>query len=98
MRPQESEFLTRLVAERAAWEAERDLGPFDPADLVRWAETYGHPEVWAKKAQQAHNRAENLSAERDRYREALEKIAYPDSREVAILDEASALAREAIDA
>lgn len=35
-------------------------GPFDPDELVRWAEHYGHPEEWAKRAQAAHNRAENL--------------------------------------
>ena len=33
-------------------------GPFDPGELVRWAETYGHPETWAKKAQQLHARVE----------------------------------------
>lgn len=36
----------------------------DPDDLIRWAETYGHPEEWAKRAQGAHARAEK--AERDR--------------------------------
>lgn len=34
------------------------LGPFDSADLVRWAEMYGHPEEWVKRAQSAHGRAE----------------------------------------
>lgn len=42
--------------------------PFDPADLVRWAEDYGHPEEWAKRAQAAHNRAEGLAEEIDRLR------------------------------
>lgn len=32
------------------------LGVVD--ELARWAETYGHPEEWAKKAQQTHARAE----------------------------------------
>lgn len=70
-------------------------GPFDPDELVRWAETYGHPEEWAKTAQQLHADVERLQqdrdgwkasaevyevstrkaeAERDRYREALERI------------------------
>lgn len=40
-----------------------DHGPFDADELVRWAETYGHPEGWAKRAQAAHNRAENAEAE-----------------------------------
>lgn len=35
-------------------------GPFDPDELVRWAEMYGHPEEWCKRAQQAHGRAERL--------------------------------------
>lgn len=37
-----------------------DCGPYDPDELVRWAETYGHPEHWAKSAQAAHARAERL--------------------------------------
>jgi hypothetical protein len=46
----------------------------DVAELVAWAENYGHPEQWAKRAMAAHNRAENLVEERDRYRAALEAI------------------------
>lgn len=42
-------------------------------------------------------RVDALTAERDRYRTALERIAYPDSRELAFLDEASEAAREALD-
>lgn len=38
-------------------------GPFDPDELVRWAETYGHPESWAKRAQQLHAENERLTAE-----------------------------------
>lgn len=34
-------------------------GPFDPDDLVRWAETYGDPEWWANRAQQLHRRLED---------------------------------------
>lgn len=37
-------------------------GPFDPDELVRWAESYGHPEEWAKRAQAAHGRAEKIEA------------------------------------
>lgn len=32
----------------------------DRDDLLRWAEMYGHPEEWAKRAQAAHGRAERL--------------------------------------
>jgi hypothetical protein len=35
-------------------------GPFDPQELARWAEHYGHPEGWAKKAQQLHAENERL--------------------------------------
>ncbi|HUR86940.1 MAG TPA: hypothetical protein VMY78_16525 [Solirubrobacteraceae bacterium] len=38
-----------------------DVGPFDPDELVQWAESYGHPESWAKRAQAAHARAEDLA-------------------------------------
>lgn len=48
---------------------------FDGVELVRWAETYGHPEEWAKKAQQAHNRAEaaeeRLALNRERLQQAI---------------------------
>jgi hypothetical protein len=40
--------------------------PFDAAELVRWAEMYGHPEEWAKLAQAAHARAESAEAELER--------------------------------
>lgn len=61
------------------------MGPFDPAELVQWADTYGHPEEWAKRAQAAHMRAEQLEEklaatqqdahrECDHYRKALEDI------------------------
>jgi len=40
--------------------------PFNPDELVRWAETYGHPEEWAKLAQAAHARAESAEAELER--------------------------------
>lgn len=35
-----------------------DVGPYDPEELVRWADSYGHPEQWAKRAQQAHGKAD----------------------------------------
>jgi hypothetical protein len=35
-------------------------GPFDPDELVRWAEMYGDPEQWAKKAQRLHGEVERL--------------------------------------
>lgn len=37
-----------------------DSGPFDPDELVRWAEMYGHPELWCQKAQALHVRLERL--------------------------------------
>lgn len=66
-----------------------NVGPFNGDELVRWAETYGDPEDWAKRAQAAHTKAEHyyetavrlqnrvleISRERDRYRQALERIA-----------------------
>jgi hypothetical protein len=39
---------------------QRSVGPFDPDELVHWAEMYGHPEDWCKKAQQLHGRLERL--------------------------------------
>lgn len=36
-----------------------NVGPFDADELVRYAEMYGHPEGWIKRAQGAHQRAEN---------------------------------------
>lgn len=46
-----------------------------------------------EKLIRADQRIRELEAERDRFRVALERIAYPDSQEVAILDEASELAK-----
>lgn len=40
-----------------------DHGPFDPDELVRWAEMYGHPEEWAKRAQAAHAKYERFIEE-----------------------------------
>jgi hypothetical protein len=37
-------------------------GPFDSDDLMRWAETFGDPEWWAKRAQQLHGENERLRA------------------------------------
>jgi hypothetical protein len=37
-------------------------GAFDPDELVQWAETYGHPEVWANRAHAAHARAERAES------------------------------------
>lgn len=64
-------------------------GPFDPDEILRWADTYGHPEEWAKRAQAADAEAEkwerlfhevkwdrsNVELERDRYETALGRIA-----------------------
>lgn len=36
---------------------------FDPDELVRYAESYGHPEEWIKKAQGLHAKVEKLEAE-----------------------------------
>lgn len=49
---------------------ELDIGPFDPDALVRWAESYGHPEGWVKRAQAAHLRAERAEAELAALRES----------------------------
>jgi hypothetical protein len=38
------------------------VGPFDAVELVRWAELYGHPEGWVKRAQASHMRAERAEA------------------------------------
>jgi hypothetical protein len=38
------------------------VGPFDADELVHWAELYGHPEDWAKRAQASHWRAEKAEA------------------------------------
>lgn len=35
-------------------------GPFDGDELVTWAENYGHPEGWAKKAQDLHAKVDRL--------------------------------------
>lgn len=43
--------------------AETDNGPFDPEELVRWAELYGNPEGWAKKAQDLCRENEKLQAQ-----------------------------------
>lgn len=40
-------------------------GPYDGDELVRWAESYGHPEGWVKRAQAANYRAELLQSELD---------------------------------
>lgn len=36
---------------------------FDPDELVRYAERYGHPEEWIKKAQELHGKVERLEGE-----------------------------------
>jgi hypothetical protein len=48
-----------------------DHGPFDPDELVQWATSYGHPEGWAKKAQQLHAENERLREENGRWRREL---------------------------
>lgn len=47
---------------------------FDPDDLVRWADMYGHPEEWAKRAQAASGRAEKHAARVDVLERALRQI------------------------
>lgn len=37
-----------------------EYGPFEPDELIAWAENYGHPEAWAKRAQAAHAKVEKL--------------------------------------
>lgn len=49
-------------------------GPFDPDALVRWAETYGDPEGWAKKAQQLHGENERLKATIRRRDKTIERL------------------------
>lgn len=39
---------------------------FDAEELLRWAETYGHPEEWAKRAQAAHTRGEEAEERAER--------------------------------
>lgn len=46
--------------------------PFDPDELVGYAERYGHPEEWIKKAQGLHAKVEKLEAEKAALREELE--------------------------
>ena len=48
---------------------------FDGIELIEWADKYGHPEEWAKKAQDLHAKNERLAgelaqvkAERDEWR------------------------------
>jgi hypothetical protein len=53
---------------------------FDPDELVRWAETYGHPEEWAKKAQHLHK--------------TLERIAYPAG--IVTVDDLCEIAHDAL--
>jgi len=39
---------------------------FDAEELLRWAETYGHPEEWAKRGMAAHTRAEEAEERAER--------------------------------
>lgn len=47
---------------------------FDGVELIQWAERYGHPEEWAKKAQAAWGLAEKRLIEIERLRELLLSI------------------------
>lgn len=58
-------------------------GPFDADELVRWAETYGHPEEWAKRAQAAHARAEAAESRLRECQEALDDLMAAVAREIA---------------
>ncbi len=44
----------RLAATMLQPPEDADHGPFDPEELVRWAEAFGHPEWWAQKAKAFH--------------------------------------------
>lgn len=39
-----------------------DTGRLDGVELIQWAESYGHPEWWCKKAQELHTKCERLEA------------------------------------
>lgn len=45
--------------------------PFDPDELVRHANMYGHPEEWIKKAQELYARVEKLEAENEKLRASI---------------------------
>jgi hypothetical protein len=48
------------------------------ADLLEWVDRYGDPEDWAKRAQNAHARAERAEAEVQRLQEAWRWLAWLD--------------------
>lgn len=47
---------------------------YDPEELIRWADTYGHPEDWAKTAMDTCRRAEKAEAEVQRLRVLLDAL------------------------
>jgi len=64
--------FTRVRArEETAHEPRDDHGPFDPDEIVAWAEAYGHPEDWAHRAQAANERAERALQACEQLREDL---------------------------
>lgn len=65
-----------------------DTGPFDADELIRWAEHYGHPEGWAKKAQALHGKVENLEAEVSRLKH---DFPLPDDRVLEVARSLSAV-------
>jgi hypothetical protein len=65
-------------------------------ELVRWAETYGHPEEWAQKAKAAHARAEHAEQELKDVKHAYEREVELADRRAAELDALIAAANTAI--
>jgi hypothetical protein len=49
-----------------------DDGLYFPEELMDYAERYGHPEEWIKKAQELHGKVERLEAEKAALRKELE--------------------------
>jgi hypothetical protein len=57
---------------------QRELGDdreFDPVELVGWAEKYGHPEGWAKKAQDLNGEVERLKRQLEQIHRQEEAVA-----------------------
>lgn len=54
--------------------SDSDDEAFDPVELLRYANDYGHPEEWIKKAQQLHAENERL---RERASSSCEVCGHP---------------------
>lgn len=83
------ERLEHQAAAKTAGALDLDEGQerFDADELLRWAETYGHPEDWAKRAQAAHARAERLA-------EQLAALEHSMSEQLAALEDSMSSALE----